>query len=70
MLGFFIQISLQFVSFGPISIKPVFDKMMAWCWTGDNPSSETIMSSSADKYMHFSATISQLIEGNTCHLSS
>ena len=32
-----IQISLKFVSQGPIISNPALDQIMAWCWTGHKP---------------------------------
>ena len=38
-----IKISLKFVRKGPINNIPALVQIMAWCWTGDKPLSEPVM---------------------------
>ena len=38
-----IQISLKFISNGPMHDEPALDQIMAWCQTGGKPSSQAIM---------------------------
>ena len=38
-----IQISLKFVPKGPINNKSALVQVMAWCWTGDKPLTEPML---------------------------
>ena len=46
-----IQISLKFVSKGPINDILVLIQIMAWCRPGDKPSSEPTLTQFIDAYM-------------------
>ena len=45
-----IWISLKFVPNGPIDNTSVLVETMAWCWTGDNPFSEMMITQFTDAY--------------------
>ena len=50
----FIQSLLKFVPRAPIDNNPASVQIMAWCRTGDKPSSETMLTQFTDAYMrHF-----------------
>ena len=55
-----IQISLKFVYKGPINNNPALVQMMAWCWTGDKPSSEAMMALVTDACKCHSASMSYI----------
>ena len=46
-----IQISLKFVQRSPIGNKPVFVQVMAWCWIGDIPLPEPMLTQFTGAYM-------------------
>ena len=46
-----IQISLKFVPRSPIYNKPVLIQAMAWCWTGNKPLHEPMLTQFTDTYM-------------------
>ena len=52
-----LKISLKFVPKGPIDNMLTLVQIMAWCWTGDKPLSETMMAKVADIYMHHPASM-------------
>ena len=47
----FIKISLKFVPKVPIENDLALVQLMAWCWIGDKPSSETMLTWFTDAYM-------------------
>ena len=49
--GILIQISTKFVSKGVIDEKSAFVQVMAWCWTGDKPLPEPMLTQYTDSYM-------------------
>ena len=46
-----IQISLKFVPKSPTDNKPALVQVMAWCWIGDKPLPEPMMTQFTDTYM-------------------
>ena len=46
-----IWISLKFVPRSPIHNKPALVQVMAWCWTGDKPLLEFMLSEFTDGYV-------------------
>ena len=54
---FVIKIPLKFVPRGPINNIPALVQIMAWCWSGDKPLSESLMAWFTDAYMHHSAAM-------------
>ena len=46
-----IQISLKFVPKGPIDSKSALVQVVAWCWTGDKPLPESVLTQLTDAYM-------------------
>ena len=54
----FIQMSLKFVSKGPIYNNPSLVQVMAWRWTDDKPLSELNLGYLIDAYMCHSALMS------------
>ena len=46
-----IQIPLEYVPKSPIDNKPALVHVMAWCWTGDKPLPEPMMTQFTDAYM-------------------
>ena len=46
-----IQISLKFVPRSPIDNKLALVQVMAWCWTGDKPLPEPMLTQFTDMYM-------------------
>ena len=46
-----IQISLTFVPSGPIDIMSALVLVMAWCWAGDKPLPEAMMTQFIAAYM-------------------
>ena len=46
-----IQISLNLVPGSPIDNKPALVQVMAWCWTGDKPLSEPMLTQFTDAFM-------------------
>ena len=60
-----IKIALKFVPKGPINTTSALVEIMAWCWPGDKPLSETMMVS---LLMHICITRpNELIYGNLLH---
>ena len=50
-LYFFIQISLSFVTYGPINNIPALLQIMAWRQSGAKPLSEPMLTQFTDTYM-------------------
>ena len=48
-----IQISLKFVPNVPIDYKWALFQVMAWCWTGDKPLPEPMMTQFTNAYMQY-----------------
>ena len=46
-----IKISLKFVPKGQIDNKSAIVQVMAWCWTGDKPLYEPMLSQFTDAFM-------------------
>ena len=46
-----IQISLKFVPLSPIDNKPALVQEMAWCWRGDKPLPEPMLTKFTDASM-------------------
>ena len=53
-----INIWLKFVAKGQIGNNPELVQIMAWCWAGDKPSSEPMMTQFANAYMCHLASLS------------
>ena len=45
-----IQISLKFVLRSPTDNKPALVQVMAWCWTGDKPLPEAMLTKFTETY--------------------
>ena len=58
-----IKISLQSVPKQPNTNIPELVRIMAWCWSGDKPLSEPIMTQFDDAYVRRSDSMSQYIYG-------
>ena len=56
-----IKFLLKYVPKGPINNIPALVQMMAWCWTGDKPLSEPMMTQFSDTYMRHSASVSRYL---------
>ena len=65
-----IQISLKFVPKSPIDNKSALVQVMAWCWTGDKPLPEPMMTQFNDAYMWHQGEMSKDIQINNVILSS
>ena len=52
-----IQISLKFVPRSPINNKPALVQVMAWCWIGDKPLPEIMITQFIDAYMRIYAAL-------------
>ena len=45
-----IQISMKFIPRSPMDNKPALVQVIAWCWTGDKPLPEPMMTQFIDIY--------------------
>ena len=53
-----IKSSLKFVPQGPVKNIPALVQITFWCWTGERPLSEPMMTHFSDAYMRHSASMS------------